>query len=608
MYRHLAANAVLLFVGLIMLVPGIGLRNLDAQTLSASVDRNTLAAGERLSVTFEIKGGSGRKFKAPPFEGFNLLSGPNQSSNVTMINGQVSQTISYSYVLQATQQGKYTIKPASVEINGKTFRSKAISVTVKKASAKSSQGQNAQQSMDLSEHIFLRVRADKRKVYQGEQIVVSYKLYTRFEQFADYDIKQPDLSGFWVQEIDKDDNKAQIEVLNGVRYLVHTLKHAVLFPQRSGELQLDPLEFECVVRVRAQQKRRRRRSLFDDFFGESYQNVKHTARSKAVKITVLPLPAAGKPADFSGAVGKFTLASSISSQETAVNEAVTFKMTIAGDGNIKLLNRPAPFFPSAFEGYDPKTSENIKVSAKGVSGRRSFEYLLIPRTPGEYKIAPVSFSYFDPKSESYISLQTDEYLIQVAKGTGAGGAAVATGISREDVEILSRDISFIKTTLPAFRRREESFYQSPLTYSLLAAPLFLFIGFVFYLRRSNELRGNELLSRNRKATKLARGRLAQAKKAMSDGRHEVFYDEVSKALWGYLSDKLSIPLAELNKDNVTAVLQSRAAHEETIERYLSTLDHCEFARFAPGSQADQDMQRVYQYAVELLTQMEEALK
>ncbi|MBI4809974.1 MAG: protein BatD [Ignavibacteriales bacterium] len=583
-------------------------------TFTASVDRNKLAMGEQFEITFTLSGSSGgSNFRPPSFNDFLTLSGPNQSTNMQFINGAMSASISYSYVLQPRAEGKFVIPPAFINHGGKQLQTQPITIEViKGAPQQKQQSRQSQQESDIGKQIgdnlFLKVTVDKARVYQGEQITATYKIYTRVN-VVNYNLtKLPALTGFWSEDLDVSKQvQLSTEVVNGKQYRVGILKKVALFPQRSGTLAIDPMDVECVVQV---QTRRRSNDIFDQFFNDPFfgnvANVSHKVRSQPLNITVLPLPAADLPPNFSGAVGKYTMEAWLDKRETKTNEPVTLKVKISGRGNLKLLEAPLINLTSDIEKYEPKISDNITKQGDQIAGSRTFEYLLIPRHPGDQKIPSVQFAYFDVDKKIFVSLSSPDFILNVEKGSETT-PTYAVGIGKEDVKLLGEDIRFIKSETISLRSKGDTFAGSPMFLVLSISPILAFVGFMFYAKRREKLQGNLLLVRNRKARKLAHRRLDEAKKFLDAKKKEEFYTEVSRALWGYIADKLGIPPSDLSIDFVRTTLENRNIPKEVSNKLTSTIEMCEFARFAPVTDAVQ-LDQVYRETIELISTIEEKLR
>ena len=582
-------------------------------SFTASVDKNQVAAGDQIEITFALNGSNGGKnFRPPAFDNFVALSGPNQSTNMQFINGSMSTSVSYSYVIQAHAEGKFTIGAASIEINGKQLQSQPIVITVSKGAApQSRQGQQSQSNdvdKQIADNLFLKITVDKARVYQGEQITATYKIYTRVN-IVNYVVnKVPGLTGFWSEDLEVP-KQIQLtnEVVNGKQFRVGVLKKVALFPQRSGTLELDPMDVECVVQV---QTKRRSNDFFDQFFNDPFfgntSNVNHKVRSEPLKVTVLPLPGENIPAGFSGAVGSYSMEAWLDKKQTKTNEAVTLKVKISGRGNLKLIEPPAINVPPDLDRYDPKISDNITNQGNLVSGSRTFEYLLIPRHPGEQKIASFPFSFFDTDKKSYATVRSPEFSLSVEQGTELLSTSV-TGIGKEDVKLLGEDIRFIKSGSFSLQRKGERLAGSPTFIILLLSPIGAFIGFVFYVRRRAKVLGDVRALRNRKARKIAQRRLAEAKKFLASKKREEFYAEVSRALWGFVSDKLGLPPAELSLEMVRSSLERGGVAADILARLTATIEQCEFARFAPSADVA-EMSGVYNEAADLISTIEEQIR
>ncbi len=580
-------------------------------SFTASVDRNRIEMGEQIEITFSLNG-SGKNFQPPPFNDFLVLSGPNQSTSMQFINGALSQSISYSYILQPRAEGKFTIAPASIESGGKKIQSNSITIEVTKGASKPKPQQSQTQeeasiSKQISDNLFIRVSVDKSNVYQGEQITATYKLYTRVN-ITNYSVsKVPSFTGFWNQEIELPKNpQFGIEVLNGIQYRVATLRKTALFPQQSGTLEIDPMEADFVVQV---QTRRRSGDIFDQFFNDPFfgnvRNVEHKSISNSLKVNVRPLPT-NPPPGFSGAVGKFSAEFWLDKTETKSNEAVTLKVKISGRGNLKLIQPLKINFPSDLDSYDPKISDNISQATNIISGSRTFEYLLIPRRQGNQKISSFTFTYFDPTKKEYVSINSPDFNLNVTKGSDIVSAPIA-GLSKEEIKLLGQDIRFIKSDPIKFKKHGKTFFGSMLFWGLSIVPIFLFLGFIFLYKRYEQNVSDVIRFKSKRATKIAKKRLATTKHLLSAKKREEFYEELSKALWGYVGDKLGIQLAELSRETVGISLKARNVSDESINKILTTLDHCEFARFAPTSDS-LDMQNIYNQTVDLISTIEEEIK
>src|SRR6185436_5022806 len=558
--------------------------NVFAQSLSASIDKNPVTVGDQFQVTFTLNSG-GSNFQGPSFSDFFVLSGPNPSTSMNIINGSISQSQSFTYYLQAKSEGTFKIGAAYINCNGKKLESPPFTITVVKGESRP-QGQQQQQRQGnesngniSSSDVFLRASVDKTSVYRGEGIVVTYKIYTKV-QLVNYAItKAPALNGFWSQDIQMPAQlNLKAENYNGVQYGVGEIKKVVLFPQQSGTLSLDAMEGECIARVKAKTSRSNNPfDLFNDpffndpFFGRGVRDVKVGVKSEPIKINVKELPA-NAPESFTGSVGKFNFEATLDKNKTKSNDPVTLKVKIIGKGNLSLVDPPKINFPPDIETYDPKVTNNISTTTAGSSGSKTFEYLLIPRHEGNYRIDPVQFAYFDLEKKNYVSLSSSAFNLNVERGSGDNTVAI-TGFDKADVQIIGKDIRFIKTGNIKFINAANEFYGSFIFYILLGLPFILFALLIFRKKRKEARDSDVKLVKSSKANKMAKKRLAVSKKLLNEKNYEKFYDESFKALWGYTSDKLGISPSDLSKDSAAASLKQRSVSDDSINKLINTLDY-----------------------------------
>ncbi|MCB9185647.1 MAG: protein BatD [Flavobacteriales bacterium] len=576
-----------------------------AQKLTASAP-SQVQMGQRFRVTWELNAG-GSEFVAPEITDFHVLGGPNQSTSMQYINGSMSQSISFSYILQPKKEGEFTIGPAKIKSGGNTVTSNEITVRVvqgqQQASAQpSTSGQQQQQTEVRSgsdKDLFARVILNKRNVYLGEEITATLKFYTRVSivDFENWDL--PSYEGFWTKSTRGNEQiQMQNEVIDGIMYQTGVIDQIILYPQKTGEITIEPMELTAVVRERAQG---RGRSIFDQFFG-GYQDYKKVFSSEPVTVTVKPYPTA-KPADFCGLTGKLQMKASLDKAETKSNEAVNLKVTVSGDGNLYQLQPLNIDFPPDIEVYDPKTSDNIKANANGISGSRTFEYVLIPRYSGDFKIGPFSLSYFDPSSKSFKTITQEAFDLIVEKGEGEDAVNPAVNITnKEDIKLIGSDIRYIKQGQYPILSGTTYFYRSVPFFAAMGIPLLLFFLLLGYVQYQKSQGKDVVRLKSKKATGLAKKRLTKAKKLWDEQKTAQFYEEVFKALSDYSADKFAIPRAELNKERIRLAFASRNVPEETINGFLGVLDKTEFARFAPG--ADKQMESVYDEALQAIVNVE----
>src|SRR5690606_31477736 len=440
---------------------------------------------------------------------------------------------------------------------------------------------------------------NKPTVYQGEQLTVSYNLYTNVQIAGSMPGKMPALNGFWSRSLEQPNQRTEWteEVVDGVRYQVTVLQQYVLFPERSGQLQIDPMEMTFVVREPVATS-----DPFERFFGGSYRELEQEVKSPVVPITVRALPAEGKPEGFDGAVGNFSFTTTVDRTALKANDAVNYTLKISGSGNLRLLDAPAVQIPEAIEQYDPKVDDQLSETASGVSGSRAFTYLLIPRHEGTYTLPPASFTYFDPKAERYVTLQGDPYTLQVAAGDGSQPTVGFAPGAQRDVKLLDNDIRYIKTGTPRFSKDGRGFWGSAWFFVLLLAGPLLFAGAWVYRNRLREQNRDMGAVRNRQANKIANKHLALARKQLDAGQKQLFYEAVYKGLYGYMANKLNIPAASLNKDHISEQLRERGVSDELIKRMEETYEKCEMARFAPPTGISET--DVYEKAKLLISDME----
>ena len=576
-----------------------------------------VSAGERFRLVYAVNA-QGSDLRTGNLEGITLLSGPHPSTStsVQIYNGRTQQSVesSYTYVAVAEKEGKFSIPPASITVEGKEYRSNPVTIEVIKGEAgataarpgnRQSSGSNSAAEAVGKDDLFLRMLVSKRELFEGEPVVATLKLYTRVNLADLGNFKAPAFNGFWSESLRKAQSLSfQREEVNGKIYNTAVVQQHVLIPERSGTLRIDPAELTALAQV--QVRGRRRRSLFDDFFG-SHQNIEKQLATPPVELKIKPLPA-GAPAGFSGAVGKIDMSASVDPLETKANEAITLKVRYSGTGNLKLIPEPTFRFPTDFEVYDPKVSNNYNAGASGFTGNKTYEYLLIPRHEGNFEIPAQSFTVFDLNTKSYKTTTVGPFTINVARGEG--GDAV-TGIDlrnvKEDVQVVGSDIHFIRTEEFPLRKKDRPFFGSVSFYLSYALSLGLFLlGMVIV--RQQRLRNQDLVYvKNKKAGKVAQSRLRQVREYMDRREQSPFYKEVLNAQWGYLSDKLNIPQGELNKDKVRDGLSAQKVDPALIDEYIRLLDRCEYAQFAPGNSGD-ELQDVYRLSANLIDKLESAFK
>ena len=591
----------------------------DKVTLRASAPE-VVVNGDQFRLTYTVNSQDVKDFLAPQAKGFDVLMGPSRSqqSSTQIINGKVSssRSITYTYILMAVSEGTFNIPAASIEVDGEKIFSNPLTIKVlpkdkEQGNSNQSQGNGGISSRNqktsgriTDKDLFILATASKTKVHEQEAILVTYKAYTTVD-LRQLLGKMPDQQGFYVQEVELPTQKTfKLEHYNGRNYNTVVYRQYVLFPQKSGRLEIPAVTFDAVVAQRVAVSD----DPFEAFFnGGGYVEVNKKIVAPKVVINVDPLPS--KPEGFSGGVGTFSLKSDISTTELKANEAVTIKLTISGTGNMKLVSAPEVKFPHDFEIYDPKIEDNYELTANGLSGTKTIEYLAIPRHAGNFTIPAIEFKYFDIKTGKYNTLATESYELKVAKGDGsaANQQVIADFTNKENVKVLGTDILFIKTGDTVLRQKGNYFFGTVTYYLWYIIPFVLFVVFVVIYRKQAIESANVAKVKTKKANKVATKRMKQAGKLLSENKVNEFYDEVLKALWGYISDKLNIPVSKLSRDNIEAELSGHGVSEDLIKEFIDALSECEFARYAPGNQ-NEAMDKVYSASVDVISKMENCIK
>lgn len=584
----------------------------DKVTFTASAP-DAVAVGDQFRLSYTVNTQKVKNFRAPSIKGFDVLMGPSRSYSMQSINGNTTETLTFTYILLAQKEGEYTIPGATITANGDQMLSNSVKIKVLPADkANSSQSGNAQSTSRSSSSgtsisnndLFITATASKTTAYEQEDILLTYKIYTVVDLRGFDNVKLPDFKGFHSQEVElPNDRRWGLEHYKGRNYHSTIYRQFVLFPQQSGKLTIDAARFDASI-----EKMDAIDDPFEAFFngGAGSIQIKKTLMTPKLTIDVKPLPA-GKPADFSGGVGEFNISSSINSTKVKTNDAITVKVVISGTGNLKLVGEPEVKFPEDFEVYDPKVDSKFRLTNAGLSGNKVIEYLAIPRNAGTYKIPAIKFSYFDIKSRSYKTLTTEEYTVQVEKGAGNASQTIANFTNKEDLKVLNEDIRFIKQNDVKLSPKGKYFFGSMGYWLFYIVPGLIFIACFLIYRKQIAANANVAKVRTKKANKVAVKRMKQAGKLLAANEKDAFYDEVLKALWGYISDKLSIPVSQLSKDNIEEELRKYGVAEDLIKEFLNALNSCEFARFAPGD-ANQAMDKVYSDSLEVISKMENSIK
>ena len=603
----------------------------DDPKLSVSAKKQVVV-GERFQVVFEANA-EGKNFQAPSFEGFTVVGGPftSTSTSFSIVNGTRTHTVkcTYTFALQAYKEGTFHVGAASLTVKGNMVSSEPFDIQVLPddgshasasgrggASGQSQSQQNTNDPQVSGKDLFLKVVPSKKTAYVGEQVVLSYKLYTKVPVSSLSVEKMPSYAGFWTKDI-SDNNGGTLrqssEYVNGVEYTVAEIQKIIVVPQRSGKLDIDPMTIECIAQIRSQNDNAHSNDLFDLFFNDPFfnrniTNVRKEISTSNLSIDVKNLPADQRPDSYAGAVGNYNFNSDIDKTELKTNEAFTLMLTVSGTGNIELLQMPEPVFPPDFEVYDPKITTSTNVTAQGISGTKKAEYLVIPRRAGNFNLAPVEFSFFNPANNTYTSLRSDAYSIQVEKGAGSdvehSGGVYAS--NQEDIKYLGSDIRHIMTGKAQLMPKQSAFFGTAAYFVVLLLMLLVLVIMLLLSKQREQNKQDTAANRNKKATKVARGRLKKAEQYLKVKDQDRFYVEMSQALWGYMADKLGIERSKLSMDTVREAMKGKNVPDDLTQQFIDTLNNCEFARFAPGS-AEEKMDDLYRKGLEVITKAEKVL-
>ena len=584
-----------------------------AQTLTGRAPAQ-VAVGEQFRLSYTVNTDDAKGFRAGDIpDAFDVLMGPStsQQSSFQMVNGHTSSSssITYTYILSAKKNGSFTIPAAHVTAGGKTITSNELHI---KVSGQAQQGgqqgghqqsstgeiRNAGSSISGSD-LFIKVTASKQHVREQEPILLTYKVYT-LVGLTQLNGKMADLKSFYSREVPLPQEKQfHIENLNGKPYRAVTWQQYVVFPQSTGKLEIPSITYEGIV---VQQNRNV--DPFEAFFngGSGYVEVKKQIKAPGITIQVDPLPQ--RPAGFSGGVGRYSISAQLDKNEVKANDPVKLRVVVTGVGNMKLLKQPEVKFPKDFDHYDAKVTDKTQLTTSGLEGSITYDFLAVPRHQGDYEIPAIEYIYFDTQANAYKTVKTEPFKLHVEKGSGSSSA---TYTGQEDVKLLNSDIHYIKTGDTRQRGVNEFFFASTEYWVSLAVLLLGFISlFIIFRQRAIE-NADIVKQRAGKANKVATKRLKKAAKLMAGGKQNEFYDEVLRALWGYVGDKLNMPVEQLSRENISQQLESRNVSSETISQFIGALDECEFARYAPGD-ATGNMNKVYDAAMTAITQIAATMK
>ncbi|RFS23467.1 protein BatD [Chitinophaga silvatica] len=618
---------------------------------TTTVSSNSVTMDETFQIQFMLENGVNiSSFPIPVFKDFEVVQGPSQMQGQSIFNGKRSEYIALSFLLQPKHVGSFTIPGAQARVNGNMVKSNPVLIEVRKGASPQAQQQSSSSSSGypqrgrqsagggeselpegvlkkgenitekLRKNIFLKVDVDKTNLYEGEQLTATYKLYTRLPTNSSV-TKVPAFKGFSAKDIElPNPPQATEERVNGLLYKVFTIRKTLLFPLQSGNLELDPVEVDNQVRLIKLENRRgggRGRDPFDDFFNDpafkdpffddffnrpevSYEDVPYKIQSNPITIHVKPVPVDDRPASYNGAVGSFSMTAEVDKKHLTTDEALTLKVTISGRGNVNLLNSPKVDVPTGFEKFDPKVTDNIEKNSNPLTGSRTFEYVLMPKEAGDHTIPAVEFSYFDPASNAYKTIRSEDFNIHIEQGKQVKQEKQDYGVNKN--ELVKNDTGILNWT-----RNHSWFILSPWFYILLLLPVLIIVGLIFYKRRKEYKTTNAAMLKHRYANKVALKRLELAARYLKEGKDKAFYEETSRAVWGYLSTKLKIPMSDLSKQLVSDKLGQRSINGSNTKDLFELIDNCEVALYAPG-QDNRRMQGTYEQAVNIITNLEGALK
>ena len=585
-----------------------------AQTLTANAPSH-VAVGEQFRLSYTVNTQDVNNFRVGDIpDAFEVLMGPSRSSQSSfqIINGHTSQSssITFTYIVVAVKNGTFTIPAAHITADGNNISSGTLKITVS-GQAQGGQGGGRQQQAQpqpraagtpiSGSDLFIRVSANKKRVHEQEPILLTYKVYTLVD-LTQLEGKMPELNGFHTQEVPLPQQKSfKIEQVNGRPYRTVTWSQYVMFPQITGKLKIPGITFNGIV---VQQNRNI--DPFEAFFngGSGYVEVKKQIQAPGIEIEVLPLPS--RPANFSGGVGHFNISAQLENPEVKANDAVKLRVIVSGVGNLKLIKQPVVNFPKDFDRYDAKVTDKSKLTTNGVEGSMIYDFLAVPRHQGKYEIPPVEFIYYDTGSNSYKTVKTEGFTLNVLKGAG-GSSTVSDFTGQEDLKLLNKDIRYIKTGTTEQHALDDFFFGSTGYWIALAFMTLTFIS-LFVIFRQRAIENADIVGKRAgRANKVATKRLKKAARLMKDGQPSAFYDEVLRALWGFVGDKLNIPVEQLSRENISQQLESRQVSADTIQQFIGAIDECEFARYAPGD-VKGNMNKVYEAAMGAITQIATTMK
>ncbi len=567
---------------------------IHAQTLKISVDKNPAIVGEQILLQYTINT-KAENFKSPNFNGLQVLSGPNPStqSSYTFVNGKSQSNISttYSFYLKAIKEGSYNISPAKIMVNSKSISSKPYNLTIVKNNKR-----NKEKKRELSNNLFIKVNVTNRNIVIGEQILATYSLFSRVD-LQNIEISElPSLNGFWGKDLETS-SRFKREVIDGIPYNVAIIKKTVLTAQKSGKLSIDPIELQCNIRI---QNSRNNRDPFANFFGNNYSVQSKFIKSKPISITVTDLPN-NPPANFKGTVGNMNIESEIDKNTVNANDAINYKIKVTGTGNIELIEPIDIRFPEDFEVYDPKISDRIFEGGRKRSVK-TFEYLIIPRYKGEYTIPSAHISFYNPANKRYESKKSNQHTLIITANKNHENTT-----SQQIIKGTQKDINYISTETE-LKPIKKNVIPKNLFYLLFFFPIGILILFMTYDRIIEKTNKNSVNWKNKKAKKIAQKRLKNAEKCINNGSFDVFFEEIEKSLWGYFADKFKVKSANLSKETITDYFTSFYVNKKIEFKFITLLNECEFARYSPADNKNTQMDTILNKAKEIIIEVETALK
>lgn len=588
---------------LMLLITAMATAFADNISFTASAPRSVVV-GQQFRLTYQVNSANVSEPNIPNIDNIRVLAGPYSSTQQSYqnINGKVSSSvqITFTYILVIDKEGEYNIPGSTITVDGKRVTSNSVKINALPGNASSARNQQQQyisnhsqagnQQRANSEDLFVLATLNKTRVYEQEAVLLTYKIYSNVG-LRNLDNPMPELNGVIAQEIElPEERQFTTERYRDRNYNTLVWRQFVLFPQNDGTIEIPSLNYEATVAV--------------NNHWHSYMEVKREISSNPLTLQVEKLPE-GKPASFSNGVGNFTISSEINKSEFKTNEEFTLKIKVSGSGNMKLIKDPEIVFPDEFEVFDPVISNNFTLRSNGYSGEKIYEYVITPRSSGSFTIPAARFTYFNISTGSYTTIESESYSIEVEKGRESAAVA-GTYIAREQSKELATDIRHIKSGNNT-TSGNNIFFASKLYTLLYILPLALFVLFILLQRRRMAVNANTVLVRGKNASRVAVKRLKTAKKLMKENNAAGFYDEILRGLWGYMSDKLNIPVAELSKENISAVLGEKRVDEAIIVSLHNTLNECEFARYAPGDPAA-TMDKIYTQAIEVISKMDNSIK